>query len=75
MGCSGSREAKSIYEAKKRSIPLPAENVMSPCDVARAGKQCGKSAKRAGAVGATLLTTGGRKAYGIPHHSVPENTL
>lgn len=79
MGCSGSREANSIYEVKKHSIPLPTENVMLLRDVARACKQCGKSANRAGAVettnGITLFTIGGRKAYGIPHHSAPENVL
>lgn len=79
MGCSGSREANSIYEAKKHSIPLPTENVMLLRDVARARKQCGKTANRAGAVGTTngiaLCTTAGSKVYGIPHHSVPENIL
>jgi len=77
MGCSGSREANSIYEAKKHSIPLPTENVMLLQDVARACKQCGKSAKRAGAVGTinstTLFTTEGRRVDGNPHHSAPEN--
>lgn len=45
MGCSGPREANSIYEVKKHSIPLPTENVILLRDVARARMRCGKSAE------------------------------
>lgn len=79
MGCSGSGEANSIYEAKKHSIPLPTENVILRRDVARACTQCGKSANRVGAVGTTgvmtLFSKGGRKAEGVPLQSAPENML
>lgn len=79
MGCSGSREANSIYEAKKHSIPLPTGNVMLLQDVARACKQCGKSAKQSWCSRNYkrhhVIYQGSRKAYGISHPSVPENIL
>lgn len=69
MGCSGSREAKSICEARQHSIPLPTENVMFLRDVARACKQGEKSVTTAGAVGTTNgIMFGGHGAYGIPYH-------
>lgn len=78
MGCSGSQEANSIYEVKKHSIPLPTENVMllrcckSMQAVWEKCKQswCSRNYKRH-----HVIYRGGRKAYGIPHHSVLENIL